>query len=430
MGTRERAKTSWQLAAHNCERDLASLAGEGSIFGGSAAEKLKRLQAELRPLSCRYDVVVANPPYMGAKNMNSWLSSWVKKQYADVKGDLFSCFMVRNSGMGTDHAQMGFMTPYVWMFIGTYEKLRKFVIEQNTITSLIQLEYSGFAGATVPICTFTLQKGKVEGYKGGYIRLSDFPGADQQAPRALEALADPDCRWFYRANTSVFAGVPGSPIVYWASHATVKAFSHPSLGTVTETHLGMATCDNERFLRLWFEVSSALRANPSCFPYDQPYTWFPYNKGGLYRKWYGNDEYLVNWRSDGEELKRGRAVTVDQSLNFRAMISWSRVSSAVIAVRFKPEGYLFDMTGPAAFGKKTRLLESMAFLNSSVGMHIARFLSATIDFQPGQIAKYPLSKQISERDDIVKLTNLNIELSREDWDAFETSWDFKRHPLI
>lgn len=133
-------------------------------------------------------MVVANPPYMGAKNMNSWLSSWVKKQYADVKGDLFSCFMVRNSGMGTDHAQMGFMTPYVWMFIGTYEKLRRFVIEQNTITSLIQLEYSGFAGATVPICTFTLQKGKVVGYKGGYIRLSDFTGADQQAPRALEPL--------------------------------------------------------------------------------------------------------------------------------------------------------------------------------------------------------------------------------------------------
>ena len=366
---------------------------------------------------------------MGSSNMNGWVSKWVKKNYPIAKSDLCTCFFNRAQQLAKDDGYISMITASSWMFISSFEKFRKQLLSEGSICSMIQQSTHGYAGVTVPTTMFTYACHRM-GVIGSYIRLEDFDRPQWQEPRALEALADPDCRWFYRANTSVFAGVPGSPIVYWASHATVKAFSHPSLGTVTETHLGMATCDNERFLRLWFEVSSALRANPSCFPYDQPYTWFPYNKGGLYRKWYGNDEYLVNWRSDGEELKRGRAVTVDQSLNFRAMISWSRVSSAVIAVRFKPEGYLFDMTGPAAFGKKTRLLESMAFLNSSVGMHIARFLSATIDFQPGQIAKYPLSKQISERDDIVKLTNLNIELSREDWDAFETSWDFKRHPLI
>ena len=409
--------------------DLASLAGEGSIFGGSAAEKLERLQAELKPLSCRYDVVVANPPYMGSSNMNKWLTAWAKSKYKEVYRDLCTCFIKRGMSLAEDKGYEALITSDTCMYISSFERMRKMVIDRTTIVTFIDTR-----GTNAHPDVFDANAGWVlwnhhgENVLGAYFKLN-HPIAEK-GERLLEALADPDCRWFYRANTSVFAGVPGSPIVYWASHATVKAFSHPSLGTVTETHLGMATCDNERFLRLWFEVSSALRANPSCFPYDQPYTWFPYNKGGLYRKWYGNDEYLVNWRSDGEELKRGRAVTVDQSLNFRAMISWSRVSSAVIAVRFKPEGYLFDMTGPAAFGKKTRLLESMAFLNSSVGMHIARFLSATIDFQPGQIAKYPLSKQISERDDIVKLTNLNIELSREDWDAFETSWDFKRHPLI
>ena len=192
-------------------RDLASLAGETTIFGESAAEKLERLQAELEPLNRRYDVVVANPPYMGSKNMNKWLGDWIKTHYKDVKGDLFSCFMMRNVGIGAEHAQLGFMTPYVWMFIGTYEKLRKFVIQQNTITSLIQLEYSGFSGATVPICTFTLQKGYCPGYRGGYVRLSDFVGADQQAPRASKSLAcfsssEPmSTRRKYEPLTSVFA---------------------------------------------------------------------------------------------------------------------------------------------------------------------------------------------------------------------------------
>ena len=138
----------------------------------------------------------------------------------------------------------------------------------------------------------------------------------------------------------------------------------------------------------------------------------------------------MNWRNDGEELKAAKAVIVDESLKFRTMVSWSRVSSAVIAVRFKPQGYLFDMTGPAAFGQEDRLLESMAFLNSSVGMHIARFLSATIDFQPGQIAKYPLSRQVMGHIGVAQLTKRNIELARLDWDSFETSWDFRRHPLV
>ena len=192
--------------------------------------------------------------------MNSWLSGWVKKYYADVKGDLFSCFMVRNSGMGADHAQMGFMTPYVWMFIGTYEKLRRFVIEQNTITSLIQLEYSGFAGATVPICTFTLQKGKVVGYKGGYIRLSDFPGADQQAPRALEALAKPDCGWFYRADASNFEVIEGCPIDYWAPEVVYKSFAdNDNLSSRIDARVGlMETVSFENGTRLvWAELRLA-----------------------------------------------------------------------------------------------------------------------------------------------------------------------------
>lgn len=409
--------------------DLASLAEEGSLFAATAVEKLERLQAELFPLSERYDVVVANPPYMGSSNMNKWLAGWVKESFPDSKRDLCTCFIERGQNLAVDHGYEALITSDTCMYISSFEQLRKNILSRSTIVCFIDTR-----GANAHPDVFdanagwVLHNAFVEGVKGSYFKLNQAIASKEAG--YLEALADPDCGWFYQADTSVFVGVPGTPIVYWASPATIKAFDHPPLGTITETHLGMATCDNERFLRLWFEVSNELRADPSCFPYNQPYTWFPYNKGGLYRKWYGNDEYLVNWRNDGEELKRGKAVTVDRSLNFRAMVSWSRVSSAVIAVRFKPEGYLFDMTGPAAFGEKNRLLESMAFLNSSVGMHIARFLSATIDFQPGQIAKYPFSEQISKRADIVELTTQNIELSKKDWNAYETSWDFKRHPLV
>lgn len=412
--------------------DLASLASDGSLFAANAAEKLERLQAELLPLSERYDVVVTNPPYMGSSSLSKWNGKWIKDKFPEAYRDLCTSFIDRGFSLGNNQGYSAMVTMQSWMFLGSYEKLRGKLLRNHTISSMAHLGTRAFSaiGGEVVSTTATVFANKKYDVPGTYLRLVDMGSEQEKAAGALEALADPDCGWFYQADTSVFVGVPGTPIVYWASPATIKAFGHPPLGTITETHLGMATCDNERFLRLWFEVSNELRADPSCFPYNQPYTWFPYNKGGLYRKWYGNDEYLVNWRNDGEELKRGKAVTVDRSLNFRAMVSWSRVSSAVIAVRFKPEGYLFDMTGPAAFGEKSRLLESMAFLNSSVGMHIARFLSATIDFQPGQIAKYPFSEQISKRADIVELTTQNIELSKKDWNAYETSWDFKRHPLV
>ena len=435
MGTRERAKTSWQLAAHNCERDLASLAGEGSIFGGSAAEKLERLQAELEPLSCRYDVVVANPPYMGAKNMNSWLSSWVKKQYADVKGDLFSCFMVRNSGMGTDHAQMGFMTPYVWMFIGTYEKLRRFVIEQNTITSLIQLEYSGFAGATVPICTFTLQKGKVEGYKGGYIRLSDFPGADQQAPRALEALADPDCGWFYRASSAAFETVPGNPIAYWASNGVRRTFVNGiPLEKVSSPRQGLATGENERFLREWWEVSQ-VKSEYDCYSLDDLRNrrgkWIPYNKGGEYRKWYGNNDYVIAFDKDSYDVLANQGNHLpSRQLYFRPSITWSKISSGVIAFRFKPQGGAFDVAGTSIFGDKSTLEYLQGLCNSSLIMQIAALLSPTLNFEVGQIASYPVIMSDRAEGDVCNNVESARYLSKIDYDSFETSWDFEKHPLI
>ena len=416
-------------------RDLASLAGEETIFGGFAAEKLKRLQAELEPLSRRYDVVVANPPYMGSKNMNKWLGDWTKTHYKDVKGDLFSCFMVRNIGMGAEHAQLGFMTPYVWMFIGTYEKLRKFVIQQNTITSLIQLEYSGFSGATVPICTFTVQKGYCPGYRGGYVRLSDFVGADQQAPRALEALANSDCGWFYRADAISYEAIPGSPIAYWIPVSLKTAFEKGRpLEHYAPPKKGLGTGNKELFMRCWWEVGLekiCFDARNGTEAQKSRKRWFPHNKGGEFRKWYGNDEYVVDWEHDGVRIKSYRNETGqiasyprNQEKYFKPCVTWSKISSGRLAFRYKPAGNIFNEVAPAFFSDKSFSFRLEAFLNSSVCAEVAKAISPTLDFQVGQVASYPILKGVLENNRTSAIVESLTENSHSDWDSFESSYDF------
>ena len=377
-------------------------------------------------------MVVANPPYMGSKNMNKWLGDWVKKRYKDVKGDLFSCFMVRNVGMGTEHAQLGFMTPYVWMFIGTYEKLRKFVIQQNTITSLIQLEYSGFSGATVPICTFTLQKGYCPGYRGGYVRLSDFVGADQQAPRALEALANPHCGWFYRVDASDFEAIPGSPIAYWANEKILAHFKFDkSLSSYTEPRQGFATGDNGRFLRNWWEPSFS-KSN-LCGTLDRGRKWHPCNKGGSFRKWYGNNELVVNWANDGDEMKSSMGSVIrNPQYYFRKGMTWGTISSGKLSMRFSPEGFLFESKGSVCFPlNEEDLYLHLALANACTTIPFLEILCPTLDFHEGPIGKIPtVLPSADNRNATMRLVKECILLSKADWDAFESSCDFKQHPLF
>ena len=410
--------------------ELASRAGD--LFAAATKDDLERALEACEALRQRFDVVVANPPYMGSSSFNPFMSGWVKKNYPDVKSDLFSSFIVRIMSFANPHGEVGIMCPFVWMFIGSYEKLRNLLIDEKTLTSLIQLEYSGFAGATVPICTFTFHNSKIDGYQGGYIRLSDFVGANVQAPKALEAIKNPACGWFYRRDASTFHQIPGSPIAYWVGNGLFAAFSTGiPLGDITDTHLGMATCDNNKYLRLWWEVASAKRVEPSQYPYVWSMTsWVPYNKGGIFRKWYGNDEYVVNWKNNGTVLCDAGAVMLSPTLRFRKMFSWTRVSSGSLAVRLKSAGYMFDMTGPAGFGPDDDLSYNCAFLNSAVGLQVARFLSASLDFQPGQIAKYPIIQDANLKPQVVELVTVLSTISKLDWDSLETSWDFKRHPLV
>ena len=276
-------------------RVLESKNVSGQLFISMTQQKVLQALRQADYLSPKYHVVIANPPYMGNRNMNGRLGAWLKDNYEDVKSDLFSAFIVRNTEMTLPKGQLGFMSPFVWMFISSYEKLRSFLINQKTITSLVQLEYSGFDGATVPICTFTVENAHRPDYKGGYVKLSDFRGSENQGPKTREAIQSPNCGWFYRASSSDFKKVPGMPIAFWLSDNLRNAFDkYQGIGHYSSASNGVQTGNNDRFVRNWHEVS--VRS-------DDLDTWVPYNKGGEFRKWYGNNHYYVNWANDGEEIK-------------------------------------------------------------------------------------------------------------------------------
>lgn len=332
--------------------------------------------------------------------------------------------MAKNGGFSA------LITSDTCMYLSSFESLRKKIINENTLLSLIDTRgtnahpdvFDANAG-------WILRHGHSEGYRGHYFKLNHK--IEEKGEALLEAIQNPDCGWFYRADASTFHDIPGSPIAYWASEAVINTFkSGTPLIEKTPTHLGMATCDNNRFLRLWWEPQALAVGTPIEFEYGCNKRWAPYNKGGIFRKWSGNDKYVVDWKDSGDYINSCGAVMVKDSLRFTEMISWTRVSSAVLAVRYKAAGYLFDMTGPGAFGSHDDLIYRLAFLNSAVAMHVASFMSATIDFQPGQIGRYPIIEDDGSSDAISSLAGSCIELSKVDWDSRETSWDFKRNPLV
>lgn len=412
-------------------RNLASLAEEGSLFAATTVDKLQQLQAELQPLAERYDIVIANPPYMGGSNMNKWISAWVKNNYANAKRDLCTCFINRGFNLSNNHGYISMITASSWMFISSFEEFRKSLLRRSSITSMIQQSTHGYAGVTVPTTMFVLAEG-AQDVTGTYIRLEDFDRPQWQEPRALEALANPDCGWLYRANASGFDAIPGSPIAYWASSAMLKAFNNgKTLDSVSTLKQGMKTANNETFLRLWQEVSfsrTGCRNAGSIDKYDGS-IWVPYLKGGDFRKWYGNYDYVVYWKDNGETLKAfKRAVLRNIQFSFRASISWSVISSGRLALRTTPKGFMFDGTGSSIFEGSVPLEYIQGFLNSSVGEACASVMSPTLTFEVGQLARYPLL--VEEENVVVEAVSSCVHLSKIDYDSFETSWAFERHPLL
>lgn len=408
-----------------------------------AQEALKPLVEQARFLGDRYDCVVANPPYIGGKGMNPRLKKYLQDNYADVKSDVFAAFIVRDTLFAKPNGQLGFMSPFVWMFISSYEKLRSFLLDEKTITSLVQLEYSGFDGATVPICTFTVANRHDPDFKGGYVRLADFRGSENQAPQTREAIANPNCGWFFRASASDFEKIPGSPIAYWASAKAISAYQYGThLGDNAILKHGMSTSDNDRFLRQWFEVSIK-KSNFGCKTGEEANIsgakWFPFCKGGKFRRWYGNHDYIINWKNDGKEIKeetnrkypylKGNLgfVIGAEEYYFRPAITWSSISSSSAAFRHLPDGFVIGNKGQTLYANEKIPYNPMLLLNSAISSYFLKLLSPTIGYELGYVGSIPVIGGISSLDEVdCKL----ISYAKNDWDNYEESWNFCKNPII
>lgn len=408
--------------------------GEGSLFADALRQKLESAIRSCRELAQKFDVVAGNPPYMGSSNFGAWLSRWTKKNYPDTKSDLCTAFIERNLRFIQERGMAAQITMQSWMFLGSFEKFREKLLANSSILSMAHLGARGFdsiGGEVVSTTAFVTYNGQSH-ENGAYFRLVDVIGEQPKREAYLEAIHNPDCGYFYRADVSTFSDIPGTPIAYWVSAGFRRAFvKGVSFGDITHTHLGMATCDNNRFLRCWWEPSRS-KEWIDCMAGDdsEDRRWVPYNKGGALRKWSGNDEYVVDWLDDGGYLAKSGAVMVNENLRFKEMLSWTRVSSGSLAARLKRNGYMFDMTGPAAFGRHVNLLYNLAFINSSIGLSIAQFLSPSLDFQPGQIARYPVIPSDGYRDAVEQLVVRLCDLSQDDWDEYETSWNYLSFHLI
>ena len=441
FGSLLRVPDSLRRALPDLRRCLENARDTGSELCRAQVEALEPLLRQAELLSRTYDCVVANPPYMGGKGQNAALKTFLKDEYNDAKSDLFSAFILRNLELTREHGQLGFMSPFVWMFISSYEKLRHFIISEKCITSLVQLEYSGFDGATVPICTYTFENSKLPRYKGSYIRLSDFRGAENQGPKTLEAIQNPACGWFFTATAEDFKKIPGSPVAYWVSDNIRNIFTSGSvLKTLGDTRQGMATSDNSRFLRFWTEVSFDhvyFKAKNHEDSSRSKRKWFPYNKGGHFRKWYGNMDNVVNWENSGSEILAyatelyGSPTRTIKSMTeyFKPCISWSKISSQNLAMRYYTHGFIFDVAGCCIFSQNNKnLFFLLGFTNTKVVRTLLQSISPTLNFEAGQIGSLPILNLKKEK--FFQIPSLLISYAKKDWDAYETSWDFQSLPLL
>ena len=418
--------------------DLAASAedteAETTLFDSLLRERVEEVFAQTRYLARKYAAVVANPPYMGAKNMSGELKQFVQDHYEDGKADLFAAFIYRLLGMVPEHGQLGFMTPYVWMFISSYEQMRQHIIRQEHISSLIQLEYSGFEGATVPICTFTLEKGHSD-RKSAFVRLSDFVGAKQQGPRALgiidahnnEQSAHSGMRkYFFEVNQHEFAQIPGSPIVYWLGEQLRKTLINPASDTILFSDGLIKTGDNLQYLRLWWELISTDVNNKSRYRFCA--------KGGKERNYYGNLNNVVKWDEETRDYYRSDKVAriSPKYLWDKEGITWTKISSRGGTFRLLRKEDIAETGGPSLFLKDNvdgnDLLAFIGVITSSLAPYILQGLNPTLNYQTGDVLRFPLP--IKKEEALPSLVHSMIGSSKEDWDSFETSWDFQRFALL
>lgn len=404
------------------------------------AEQLKRLIRIGKVMAQKYEVVATNPPYAGIGKMDDNLNMYLKDNYFDFKSDLFSAFVVKASQMVITCGFCAFLTPYVWMFIQSYEKMRQLLINEKIIESLIQFEYSAFEEATVPICTFVFRNKYI--YKNGnYIRLTDFRGGmEVQKNKVIEAIENHLCGYYFEQKAEQYAKIPGTPIAYWATNTIIDAFQEKKLSELGQIAQGLITGDTSRFTRLWFEVERAkfqFDAIDSENVIENCIKWVPYNKGGMYRKWYGNNDYVVNWENDGYEIKnftdengKLRSRPQGSDFYFKDIITWTKISSSKISFRHKEAGHISSEAGMTIYVPVDIRRYILGFCNSKVADSILQMLSPTLNYELGDIGKLPIVIDMNQKDTINNIVINNEKISKQDWDQFEVSWSFNRNPLV
>ena len=393
-------------------------------------------------LTDQYAAVVANPPYMGGGNMNEVLSDYVKKNYVDSKSDLFSVFMTVAENMLATKGKYGMINMQSWMFLSSFEKLRTHILSKLHIDSMLHLgprTFDELSGEVVQNTAFVISKHEPLEEGGTYYRLIEGNNCrEKEALFLSHRCGNEDGNRIYYPNVSQknFEKIPGSPVGYWVSPKIQEIFaSNLALSAVCSPTQGLATADNARFLRLWFEVSQSRIGfgfeNAASAARSQK-KWFPCNKGGSFRKWYGNQEFLVNWENDGFEIKnfkdsKGKLLSRPQNTKFYFMdaISWSSVSSSLItSFRYFPKGFIFDHAACNIFTDNP--IEFLAYLNTNLVREFTNVINPTLNMFNGAIGKLPFLN-IKDTNNI---TNQNISISKQDWDAHETSWDFQRNELL
>ena len=379
-------------------------------------------------LTNQYETVVTNPPYMGGKGFSPKLKTYVEKNYKDSKSDLFAVFIERCNEFTKKNCYTSMITMQSWMFLSSFETLRKNIIEKTEIKSLNHLgtrAFSEIGGEVVSTVAWISKKISPQN-EGTYIRLVDYNNAELKEQEFFKNAN------YFQAKQKDFEKIPGSPIAYWVSDKIREIFEkNQKLGEVGEAKQGLATADNNKFLRLWNEVNYSrigYNMSNSQEALESKKKWFPYNKGGEFRKWYGNQEYLVNWENDGYEIKNFKnAVIRNPSYYFKESISWSKVSSNNFSMRFYQKGLIFADAGMSYFSKEN-LKYILGISNSKLINKFLTILSPTLNFEAGHLALIPLIYNDNKK--IIELIEENIEISKEEWDLRETSWDFEKLSLI
>lgn len=395
-------------------------------------DELKALALQASILVQKYTIVVTNPPYMN--KIEGELKKFINNKYKQYSKDLFAVFLYRCFNLCKDDGYLSFMTPYVWMFIRTYEPLRRYIIENKTILSLIQMEYSAFIEATVPLCTFALKNNK-QNQEGIYVQLTSFKGGmDVQAKKVREAVENINCGYTYLVEADSFKRVTGAPIAFWASDYLRSLFAdNKTIEDIASPRQGLATGDNQKYTRLWHEVNLYdigfnMRDYNDFLKSGKKY--IPYNKGGKYRKWYGNQKHLLRFDNKAfKELENRGNRLPSKHFYCKECITWSKVTSGGFSMRYIPKGFAFDVAGCSIFSDE-QLMQLLGLTNSKVMQPLLNVLSQTLNYEVGNIKSIPVKGNSNDVEKIKFLVKEAVSIVKKDWDEFETSWDFKKNPLV